>query len=271
MENLKITLVQTNLHWTDIDANIEMLTRKIGGITEATDLIVLPETFSTGFSMSAKQYAEEVSESKAIAWMRTTAQQKKCVVMGSLMLKEDNRFFNRLIWMQPDGNYQFYNKRHLFSYAHEDETFTQGEEKLIVELKGWRIRPLVCYDLRFPVWSRNLDENGSAEYDLLLYVANWPERRVYAWKHLLIARAIENQSYVVGLNRVGNDGHDNYYSGDSMVIDAMGQVLYHKMQEEDIATVGLEHSALMKVRETFQFLKDGDVFSLNKKLKIAGH
>jgi len=271
MDNLKITLIQTNLHWTDIDANIAMLTQKIAGITEPTDLIVLPETFSTGFSMSAKQYAEEVSQSKAIAWMRATAKQKNCVITGSLMLREADRFFNRLIWMNPDGSFEQYNKRHLFSYAHEDESFTQGEEKLVVELKGWKIRPLICYDLRFPVWSRNLDEAGSPEYDLLMYVANWPERRVYAWQHLLIARAIENQSYVVGLNRVGNDGHDNYYSGDSMVIDATGQVLYHKMQEEDIFTIELDYAALLKVRETFQFLKDGDVFALNKKLKIAGH
>jgi omega-amidase len=271
MESLTITLIQTALHWVDVDANIEMLSKKIAGINRKTDLIILPETFSTGFSMNARQYAEDVTNSKAIEWMRKTAQQKNCVITGSLMLKEDNRFFNRLIWMQPDGTYEYYNKRHLFSYSHEDENYTPGEKKLIVELKGWKIRPLICYDLRFPVWSRNLDEDGAPEYDLLLYVANWPDRRIYAWKHLLIARAIENQAYVVGLNRTGNDGNDIYYSGDSMVVDAMGQPLYHKMQDEDIYTIELDYNALQKVRETFQFLKDGDVFSLNRKLKIAGH
>ena len=271
MENLNITLIQTSIHWVDVSANLEMLSKKIAGITHKTDLIVLPETFTTGFCMDAKQYAEDVANSNAIEWMRTTAKQKNCVVTGSLMLKEDDSFFNRLIWMKPDGSFEYYNKRHLFSHAHEDENYVSGDEKLIVELKGWKIRPLICYDLRFPVWSRNLDENGAPQYDVLLYVANWPERRVYAWKHLLIARAIENQSYVVGLNRTGNDGNDIYYSGDSMVIDAMGQVLYHKMQDEDVFTVELEYKAMQKVRETLQFLKDGDLFSFNKKLKIAGH
>jgi omega-amidase len=271
MEDLNITLVQTTLHWADVEANIEMLTQKIAGISNQTDLVILPETFSTGFSMNARQHAEEVSDSKAIKWMKTAAQQKNCVITGSLLLREGERFFNRLIWMRPDGSYEYYNKRHLFSYAHEDENYTPGEERLVVELKGWKIRPLICYDLRFPVWSRNLDENGEPEYDALLYVANWPERRIYAWKHLLIARAIENQAYVIGLNRTGNDGNDIYYSGDSMVIDALGQPLYHKMQDEDVFTLELNYDALQKVRETFQFLKDGDAFSLNKKLKIAGH
>ena len=271
MDNLRITLVQTNLHWVDVSANLEMLSKKIAGISGKTDLIVLPETFTTGFCMNAKDYAEEVSNSTAIEWMRATAKQKNCVVTGSLMLREGDSFYNRLIWMNPDGSSEYYNKRHLFSYAHEDENYVPGNEKLIVELKGWKIRPLICYDLRFPVWSRNLDENGNPEYDLLLYVANWPERRVYAWKHLLIARAIENQSFAIGLNRTGNDGNDIYYSGDSMAIDAMGQVLYHKMQDEDVFTVELEYKAMQKVRETLQFLKDGDLFSFNKKLKIAGH
>ncbi len=271
MQNLNITLVQTSLHWADVDANLKMLDAKIAGITTATDLIVLPETFSTGFSMNAAEHAEDITESKAIAWMRTTAKQKNCVVTGSLLLKEDGLFYNRLIWMQPGGKFGYYNKRHLFSYAHEDVNYTAGEEKLVVDLKGWKVRPLICYDLRFPVWSRNITDEGQPEYDLLLYVANWPERRVYAWKHLLIARAIENQAYVIGLNRVGNDGNDNYYSGDSMAIDAMGQMLYHKIQEEDISTVEISHEALAAVRKSFGFLKDGDSFSFNKKQKISGH
>ncbi len=272
MQNLRITLIQTTLHWVDITANLDMLTHKVTGITEATDLIILPETFSTGFSMDPEKYAEEVSESKAIAWMRTVAKQKNCVITGSLMLKENGKFFNRLIWMQPDGKFQHYNKRHLFTLSHEDEAFTSGHEKLTVELKGWKIRPLICYDLRFPVWSKNLpDEDGNPDYDLLLYVANWPDKRAYAWKHLLIARAIENQAYVAGLNRVGNDGNDNYYSGDSMVLGPLGQVLYHKIQEEDVFTVELEYQQLEGLRKTFPFLKDADTFTLNKKQKISGH
>ena len=249
-----------------------MLAQKVAGITDKTDLIILPETFSTGFSLNPEKYAEEVSESKAIEWMRTAARQKNCVITGSLMLKEQGTFFNRLIWMQPDGGFQYYDKRHLFSLAKEDEAFTAGEEILIVELKGWKIRPLICYDLRFPAWSKNLlDNDGNASYDLLLYVANWPERRVYAWKHLLIARAIENQAYVAGLNRIGNDGSDNYYSGDSMVLDGLGTVLYHKMQDEDIFTIELDLRALQALRRTFAFLKDGDTFALNMKQKISGH
>ncbi len=272
MENLRITLIQTALHWVDIDANIKMLAQKVAGITESTDLIVLPETFSTGFSMSPDQYAEEVSESKAIAWMRTTAQQKNCVITGSLMLKEHDQYFNRLIWMQPDGEFQYYNKRHLFSLAHEDVAFTPGDMQIMVELKGWKIRPLICYDLRFPVWSKNLlDRDGNPDYDLLLYVANWPDKRSHAWKHLLIARAIENQAFVAGLNRVGNDGNDNYYSGDSMVLDPFGQILYHKIQDEDIRTIELNPEPLLSIRKTFPFLKDADAFTLNKKQKITGH
>lgn len=272
MENLRITLVQTALHWVDVDANLDMLTQKIAVITKPTDLIMLPETFSTGFSMDPALYAEEVSESKAISWMRETAKQKNCVVTGSLMLKENGKYFNRLIWMQPDGKFQQYNKRHLFALSHEDEAFTGGSEKLIVKLKGWKIRPLICYDLRFPVWSKNLlHEDGTPEYDLLLYVANWPDKRSYAWKHLLIARAIENQAYIAGLNRIGNDGNDNYYSGDSMVLSPLGQVLYHKIQDEDIFTVELEYGQLETLRNTFPFLKDADSFTLNKKQKIAGH
>lgn len=272
MENLHITLIQTTLHWVDVEANIKMLAKKVAAITEPTDLIVLPETFSTGFSMEPEKYAENVTDSKAIAWMRTTAKQKNCVITGSLMLKEDGEFFNRLIWMQPDGKFQYYNKRHLFALSHEDEAFTGGTYKLTVELKGWKIRPLICYDLRFPVWSKNvLDDDENPEYDLLLYVANWPDKRSYAWKHLLIARAIENQAYVAGLNRVGNDGNDNYYSGDTMVLGPLGHVLYHKIQDEDVFTVELEYQPLEALRKTFPFLKDADSFSLNKKQKISGH
>jgi omega-amidase len=272
MSPLKITLVQSSLHWEDIDANLAMFSQKLANISK-TDLIVLPEMFSTGFSMKAELLAEEMN-GKAIAWMQKTAAEKNAVVTGSLVIRAasiekdgDMAFFNRLVWMRPDGTYETYDKRHLFSFSGEDTVYTAGSEKLIVELNGWRIRPLICFDLRFPVWSRNTD----AEYDLLLYVANWPERRVQAWKYLLIARAIENQAYVVGLNRIGNDGNDIYHSGDSMVIDALGNILYHRQHDEDVVTIELNYDELQKVRNQFQFLKEADNFVINPKSKIVGH
>lgn len=272
-ENLTVTLVQTSLHWQEIDANLEMLNAKLLSVKD-TDLIILPEVFTTGFSMDAPELAEEMDCSRAVAWMRQTAAAKSCVVTGSLIIAVHSRgskgkktFHNRLIWMNPDGTSQYYDKRHLFGFSKEEEVFTAGNEKLIVELKGWKICPLICYDLRFPVWSRN-DING---YDLLLYVANWPERRIYAWKHLLVARAIENQAFVIGVNRTGNDGNDIYHSGDSMVVNALGNILYHRQDEEDIFTMTLNYEDLKKVRETFQFLKDADSFSLNPKSKIKAH
>lgn len=266
MNNLYITIIQSNLLWEDISSNLEMFSEKIASVKNKSDLIVLPEMFSTGFSMNAKTLAEEMN-GKAVQWMRKITAEKNCVITGSLMIKEGGNFFNRLIWMTPDGSFEQYNKRHLFSLSNEPKIYTAGEEKIVVELNGWKICPLVCYDLRFPVWSRN----KNAEYDVLLFVANWPERRIQAWKHLLIARAIENQSYVVGLNRVGNDGNDIYHSGDSMVVDALGNILYHKINDEDIFTIELKYDDLIKVRKSLPFLKDADGFILNPKLKIKSH
>jgi predicted amidohydrolase len=273
-ESLVVTLVQTSLHWEDIDANLQMLSAKTKNISVTTDLIVLPEMFTTGFSMYAPEFAEEMDNSRAINWMRQTAISKNCVVTGSLIIavpstrrKGKKAFYNRLIWMKPDGNFQYYDKRHLFGFSKEEEIFTAGSEKLLVELKGWKICPLICYDLRFPVWSRNRVDG----YDLLIYVANWPERRIYAWRQLLVARAIENQAFVIGVNRTGNDGNDIYHSGDSMVVNALGNILYHKQDEEDVFTTTLNYEDLKKVRETFRFLKDADAFSLSPKLKIKAH
>ena len=228
--------------------------------------------FSTGFSMNANEIAEDVKNSKAIEWMAKTARERNCVITGSLMLREKRKFFNRLIWMEPDGEFETYDKRHLFSYGGEDVPYTHGEQRLVVELKGWKICPLICYDLRFPVWSRNTLSRGNLPaYDVLIYVANWPERRIQAWKYLLVARAIENQSYVVGVNRVGNDGNDIYCPGDSMVVDAMGNILYHKNEKEDVFTMQLDYAELQRVRSTLPFLKDADAFALNQKPKIASH
>ena len=269
--NLRITLIQTNLHWENIAANLDMFSEKIAAVGE-TDLIILPETFSTGFSMNAKLLAEEMSGS-AVEWMKKTAAEKNCAVTGSLMLREEGKYYNRLVWVYPNGELLTYDKRHLFSLSDEPKIFSPGNERLIVELNGWKICPLVCYDLRFPVWARNglTGEDRTPAYDLLLYVANWPERRYHAWKSLLIARGIENQCYVAGVNRVGKDCNDFSHSGDSMVVDALGKILYHKAHEEDVFTIELSYETLKEVREQLSFLKDADDFVLNPKLKIKSH
>lgn len=264
MNNLRVTVIQSTLYWEDISANLEMFSKKIAAVDD-TDLIVLPETFTTGFSMNLK-FAEEETGT-AVQWMKKTAAQKNCVVTGSLMIKEAGRFYNRLYWVTPNGSFQKYDKRHLFCMSDEPKFFTAGTERLIVELNGWKICPMICYDLRFPVWSRNLH----SEYDVLLYVANWPERRAQAWKYLLVARAIENQAYVIGVNRVGNDGKDVSHVGDSMVLDPLGNVLYHKIDAEDISTIELNYAELKKLREQLPFLNDADEFVLNPKSKFKSH
>ena len=257
---LTVTLIQTHLFWEDIAANLQQLTQKIATI-DNTDLIVLPETFSTGFSMRATALAEDVNSSTAINWMRTIAAQKHCVVTGSLMLKDKNLFYNRLIWMRPNGTYQFYNKRHLFSLSAEPQVFTPGTERLIVELNGWKICPLICYDLRFATWARNSVNHHPdqiPDYDILLYVANWPERRNTAWKTLLPARAVENLAYAVGVNRVGVDGENVTHTGNSMVVDALGNTLYYQENTEAVFTVELHSTHLKQVRKMYPFLKDAD-------------
>lgn len=259
MQTLTITIIQANLFWENKKANLEMLTQKINSITTATELVVLPEMFSTGFSMQPEILAETM-DGETMNWMKNIASTKKIILTGSIIIKEENKFYNRLIWMLPTGQYYHYDKRHLFAFANEHQHYTAGNKRVIAQVKGWKINLQVCYDLRFPVWARQANE---AEYDVLLYVANWPERRSHAWKTLLTARAIENQSYVVAVNRVGNDGNNIYHSGNSMVIDAQGNELYHKTDEEDVFTITLQKEALQEVRNKFPFLKDADKFSLN--------
>lgn len=235
-----------------------MLTDKIEAISEPTDIIVLPEMFSTGFTMNAAAFAETM-DGPTLQWMQQIAIKKDCAITGSLIITEDRKFFNRLIWMMPNGHIH-YDKRHLFSLAGEDKTYTAGQLQWIVSYRDWRIFPLICYDLRFPVWSRR---NKKLDYDVLLYVANWPERRNFAWKQLLIARAIENQSYVVGVNRVGNDGHNVYHSGDSVVLDYKGTTLSALPTElEGHQTVILKKEELKEFRNHFAFGNDGDEFTL---------
>ncbi len=261
MSTLTITGIQTDLFWEDKKANLEMFEKKINSIKEKTEIIVLPEMFSTGFSMQPEKLAETM-EGETVQWMKRIAAEKKIILTGSAIIEDEGHYYNRLIWMLPNGQCGIYDKRHRFAYAEEDEHYRAGTKRLIASVKGWKINLLVCYDLRFPVWARQATQQDTLEYDVLIYVANWPEARIHAWKTLLTARAIENQCYVVGINRTGNDGKGIHYTGESMVIDAMGKVLYHKKDEEDIFTVTLDKDHLNSVREKFPFWKDADKFQI---------
>jgi predicted amidohydrolase len=269
MSPLTFTLIQTTLHWEDKKANLAMLEEKISSIREKTEVVVLPEMFSTGFSMKPQQLAETM-EGETVQWMKRVAMERKVILTGSVIIQEDGSgtagpaYYNRLLWMLPNGQCGVYDKRHRFAYAGEDAQYTAGNKRLIASVKGWKINLQICYDLRFPVWARQdpFANEEEPEYDVLVYVANWPERRSHAWKTLLQARAIENQCYVIGVNRVGDDGNTIYHSGDSMVIDAMGEVVYTKNREEDIFTITLDKSNLQTIREKLPFLKDADEFWL---------
>jgi len=261
MSTLTISTIQTSLLWEERSANLHMLEQKISAIEEKTEIIVLPEMFSTGFSMNPGMLAEKM-DGETIQWMRRVSHENSVILTGSVIIEEEGKFYNRLIWMLPNGQYGHYDKRHLFAYAGEDEKYSAGNKRLIASVKGWKINLQVCYDLRFPVWARQQSKNGSAEYDVLIYVANWPERRSHAWKTLLCARAIENQCFVVGVNRVGTDGNNIYHSGNSLVIDPLGQVLYHMADEEDVFTITLQKEKLEEVREKFPFWKDADLFNI---------
>lgn len=264
MSSLTLTLIQTSLQWENKEANLAHFGSLIRGITGKTEVVVLPEMFSTGFSMRPEALAETM-EGETVTWMKALAAEKRIILTGSLIIQEGDDYFNRLIWMLPTGQYGYYDKRHLFGYAGEDDHYSPGHKRFIASVKRWKILLLVCYDLRFPVWSRQqgeMTEEGAraAEYDLIIYVANWPERRNHAWKTLLQARAIENQCYVVGVNRVGKDGQDIYHSGDSMVVDPMGEVLDTHAHGEWIHTVTLQNEQLDSIRTKLPFLKDADDF-----------
>ena len=252
---LNITIIQSHLHWEDKQANMTMFEEKINSIDSPTHIVVLPEMFTTGFSMNPTLLAEDMS-GQTIQWMKRIAMEKKIILTGSFMAEENGEYFNRLVWMQPNGQFGIYDKRHLFSYANEDEHFSAGQKRLITTVNGWRICPLICYDLRFPVWAR---QSNIDEYDILLYVANWPERRSTAWNTLLRARAIENQAYIIGVNRIGNDGNQIHYNGESQVISPLGEILFHS-NEEAIQTLTLYKIEIESVRTQFPFLKDKDDF-----------
>ena len=261
MSSLTLTIIQTDLMWEDKAANLQLLKEKIDAIEERTEIVVLPEMFTTGFSMEPELFGETM-EGETVQWMKDIAATNKIIVTGSVMIKENGDYFNRLIWMLPNGQYGYYDKHHLFAYGEEDKHFTAGNKRLIASVKGWKINLQICYDLRFPVWSRQQSTETETEFDLLIYVANWPERRSHAWKTLLCARAIENQCYVAGVNRVGKDTKNNY-SGNSLVIDPMGQVLYHMADAEDVFTITLQKEEVDKLRMQFPFWKDADDFTIN--------
>ena len=289
MSTLRFSIIQTSLFWEDKGANLDLLGQKIMGITEPTEIIVLPEMFNTGFSMQREKLAETM-DGPSVDWMRRMSAATKSIITGSLMISENEKYYNRLIWMLPNGQLGFYDKRHLFAFAGEDQHYTPGNKRLIASVKGWKINLQICYDLRFPVWARQelanasdesgkldaSDESGkldgsderdkvdslTPEYDVLLYVANWPEKRSHAWKTLLTARAIENQCFTIGVNRVGLDGNNIAHSGNSMVVGPLGEVLYHCAYEEDIFHISLQKEEIDNTRSKFPFWKDADFFHI---------
>ena len=259
--DLTVSIIQTSLFWENRRANLEQLTQKIQNIPQFNQLIVLPEMFSTGFTMNTD--LAETMEGESVQWMHKMAQLKSAVITGSIMIRENAQVFNRLIWMRPDGSFESYDKRHLFRMAKEHEHYEAGNSRPIFMLNNWRVCPLICYDLRFPVWSRNRMKDNEHEYDLLIYVANWPERRSHAWKSLLVARAIENQSYVVGVNRIGRDGNDTSYSGDSVILNYLGELLGRESRFADKSeTVLLSKDDLQKYRIAFPAGLDADSFNI---------
>ncbi|MRX46316.1 nitrilase family protein [Pedobacter puniceum] len=257
MEQLKVTLLQAYLFWENSAKNLQNISLKLSDIRERTDLIVLPEMFNTGFTMNAVDNAEKM-DGKTVNWMRDTARKFNAVVTGSLIIEENGNFYNRMVWMRPDASYETYDKKHLFGLGEEDKTYTAGNKQVVVELKGWKIRLAICYDLRFPVWLRNHQQ----QYDLLLVVANWPEKRAHHWRMLIPARAVENQSFIIALNRVGYDGKQIYYSGDTTCLSPAGDVIYYKRDEEDLYTFTINKAEVERVRTEMPFLKDADDFNL---------
>jgi predicted amidohydrolase len=256
MQNLNVTLIQTELHWHNPQANRDHFATLIDGIQVETDLVILPEMFTTGFTMDAEHHAEPM-DGPSIAWMADMASRYGCTLCGSLIVAEDGHYYNRLVWMPPDGVVGTYDKRHLFRMADEQEHYTAGRERRIFQLNDWRVCPLVCYDLRFPVWSRGVDE-----FDLLLYVANWPSTRKSAWQVLLPARAVENLCYSAGVNRVGADGNGRHYSGGSVVVDHLGHTALDCGSGECVATVTLDGGALTRYRQKFPANLDADRFEI---------
>ena len=261
--DLKIALVQSDIYWEESSRNIARFAGELDRIREPVDLILLPEMFNTGFSVNPGKCAESM-EGPSVRFLKEKAGEKDCVVMGSLLIAEEGHYFNRLVAMFPDGKSQHYDKRHLFRLSEEYRVFKGGNRRILITVKGWKILPLVCYDLRFPVWSRNRYLDGEYEYDLLVYVANWPKTRRHIWKSLLIARAIENQAYAAGVNRIGKDGHGTDHTGESLVSGPKGEIIFSAGQGRSCtATVTLEKEKLKQIRESFPIGPDWDRFTLD--------
>lgn len=265
MQDLRISLVQGTTRWHDPAGNREYYGELIKPLAGSTDLVILPETFTSGFSNDAIDKAEGM-DGPTVSWIRERAAALDAAVTGSVQLRTGEGVFNRLLWATPGGGLQYYDKRHLFRYAGEHKRYAAGDKRLTVEWKGWRINPLVCYDLRFPVYSRNrydVEREGQLDFDLQIFVANWPSARAYAWKTLLRARAIENLCYVAAVNRVGVDGNGLEYSGDSALIDFLGQPLIETTGEEGVVSSVASAAELAAHRERFPAMLDGDAFSLD--------
>lgn len=264
MPNLNIAYIQTNLIWEDKQANLQNFGRQMEKVQTDTDLVLLPETFNTAFPVDPRQFAE-TTEGPTLRWMRETAKEKDAVICGTFLLEVEGKYRNALVWMRPDGSYELYFKRHPFSIGGEDLLVEKGEDQLVVELKGWKIRPMVCYDLRFPVWARNHFADGNHEYDLGLYLANFPDSRMVVWNTLLVARAIENQAYFVGVNRIGDDPNGLHYSGESQVVNARGEVVSSIVPyQEGVAHCTLDYDNLQQFRQKFPLGPDWDSFTIKK-------
>jgi omega-amidase len=254
---MKIALIQTSLAWENPIENRSHLAQKITGFMEDVDLIVLPEMFSTGFTMNPKAIAETM-QGETVSWLQHMAKAKNCAIIGSLVIEEKGNFYNRLVFVFPTGEIQHYDKRHLFTLAGEDKVYTSGTQKLIVDYKGFKICPLVCYDLRFPVFARNVEN-----YDVLIYVANWPKPRVNAWDILLKARAVENMCYTIGVNRIGTDANKHEYSGHSQAVDFLGNYLLEPQESEGVFIVELNKDQVVETRKKLSFLNDRDNFTIS--------
>ncbi|MBC8321019.1 MAG: nitrilase family protein [Bacteroidetes bacterium] len=263
MQDLNILALQADLFWENPEKNRAAFEKRIEREFNSHHLIILPETFTTGFPVDPYRFSENI-DGPTVKWMRQISAKYNSVIIGTLLINTDDKYANTLVWMYPDGSFKFYKKRHVFSMGGEHEKITAGSEKLIINYMGWKIRPMICYDLRFPVWCKNnFDLKRGFEYDMAIYVSNWPAVRSYPWKTLLLARAIENQAYVIGLNRVGTDGPGNKYSGDSMIVDAKGVVIKAGTEsKEEALSIKLSYSSLIDFRNKFNVGLDWDKFTI---------
>jgi len=262
MNNLNIAYIQANLRWEDKEANLQYFSDLLENVQPETDLILLPETFTTAFPVDPKLHAE-TTDGPTMQWLKKQAAAKNAVICGTFPMDIKGHFYNSLVWMCPNGTFELYFKRHTFTIGNEDKLVERGQKQLIVELNGWRIKPMVCYDIRFPIWARNRYTNGQYEYDLGFYLANFPDSRMNVWNTLLPARAIENQAYFVGLNRVGDDPNDLHYSGESQVVNARGEVISKaEAYKEVVMHCTLDYEALQRFRHKFPLGPDWDQFEI---------